>query len=284
MSAPLPLVHDSVVAMLDHAVADFGDRRALVHGDQALSFLELRRCVGALSRLLGKVAPPGACIATILGNSMVAAVAPYAIAEAGCVHVPLNPLYTARELGYMLDDSAPAVVVVDDALIPTVKPLLIASVPGCQMLPASEIAGRLLTWRADAAPIVGKSHYPQPGAIALVQYTGGSTGRPKGVQLTHRAVNTNIAQREALLPVVRGRENVLCVMPLFHSYAMAMGLYLSGYSASTLVILPGYHPERLLEAMEQHEISIFPGSPTIFAGLMNCERFSTTRWSRVHTC
>jgi long-chain acyl-CoA synthetase len=73
-------------------------------------------------------------------------------------------------------------------------------------------------------------------------------------------------------------------MPLFHSYAMAMGLYLSGYSASTLVILPGYQPERLLEAMEQHEITIFPGSPTIFAGLMNCERFSTTRWSRVHTC
>ncbi|TFZ00862.1 long-chain fatty acid--CoA ligase [Ramlibacter henchirensis] len=281
--AALPAVHDSVVTMLDHAVADFGERQALVQDDQALTFTELRRCVSGLAMRLREAAPKGGRIATILGNSMVAAVAPYAIAEAACVHVPLNPLYTPRELAYMLDDSAPVLVILDDALVPLVKPLL-AGAPGCGLLPASGFAEQFPAWRAAPERLTDKSHHPRPDEIALVQYTGGSTGRPKGVQLTHRAINTNIAQREALLPVARGRENVLCVMPLFHSYAMAMGLYLCGYSANTLVILPGYHPERLLEAVERHAITIFPGSPTIFVGLMNCERFASTRWSRVHTC
>jgi hypothetical protein len=41
---------------------------------------------------------------------------------------------------------------------------------------------------------------------------------------------TNVAQREALLPTRTEAERVLCQMPLFHSYAMAMGLYLAAYA------------------------------------------------------
>jgi long-chain acyl-CoA synthetase len=276
-------VHDSVVAMLDHTAAAFGPRPALVTDDDTLSYRELRRCVAGLARLVRREAPAGTRVATVLGNSLLAAIAPYAIAESGCVHVPLNPLYTARELGLMLDDCTPAAVLVDDALVPVVSPLA-AAMPGCRVLPASDLASRLAAWRASEPPGSGAASPVAADTIALVQYTGGSTGRPKGVQLTHRAINTNIAQREALLPVARGTEKVVCVMPLFHSYAMAMGLYLSGYSGSALVILPGYHPERLLEAVERHAITIFPGSPTIFAGLMGCGRFTATDWSRVHTC
>jgi long-chain acyl-CoA synthetase len=73
-------------------------------------------------------------------------------------------------------------------------------------------------------------------------------------------------------------------MPLFHSYAMAMGLFLCGYSGSTLVVQPGYHPQHLLDAIEREGITIFPGSPTIFTGLMQHEAFARTDWSHVHTC
>jgi len=282
MSALLPRVHASIVAMLDDAVAAFGERAALVQGDSTMSYAAMRRCVGGMARLIRETDAAGERVATVLANSMLAAVAPYAIAAAGRVHVPLNPLYTARELGYMLEDAAPSLLIVDDALLPVVKPLL--GEGRCIVLAASQVLPMFSEWCASEAG----GHYgevePAAGSLALLQYTGGSSGRPKGVQLTHGAVNANIAQREALLPVARGQETVLCVMPLFHSYAMAMGLYLSAYAAATLVILPGYHPERVLEAVEHHRISIFPGSPTLFVGLMNCERFAATGWHRVHTC
>lgn len=282
-STTLPHTHDTVVAMLEHTAAEFGDRIALVQGETSLTYRALRRCAAGLAQVIRAQVRPGDRVATVLGNSLLAAVAPYAIAAAGAVHVPLNPLYTARELGFMLRDASPSLVLADDALVRTVEPLL-AELAGCGFLPAAAVASRLPAWAADPALDGLTLAAREPHALALLQYTGGSTGRPKGVQLTHGAINSNIAQREALLPVARGRENVLCVMPLFHSYAMAMGLYLSAYSGSTLVILPGYHPERVLEAVQRHRINIFPASPTLFVGLMNCAQFASTDWSGLHTC
>lgn len=279
----MPPVHASVMAMLDHTVAEFGDHEALVLEEQSLSYRELRACALGLSRLLRDQAPAGSRVATVLGNSLVAAVAPYAICAFEGVHVPLNPLYTSHELGYILQDAAPALVLVDDALADTVRPLVAAETV---VIPSSQLAAMLGVWRSDialqqasldAGPL-------DPEALALMQYTGGSTGRPKGVLLTHRALNANIAQREALLPVARGIERVLCVMPLFHSYGMAMGLFLCGYAGATLVLQGSYHPQRLLQAIERHRITIFPGSPTLFTGLMACEDFAGTDWRRVHTC
>jgi long-chain acyl-CoA synthetase len=104
------------------------------------------------------------------------------------------------------------------------------------------------------------------------------------VNLTHRAIATNVAQREALLPTRMDGERILCVMPLFHSYAMAMGLFLAANCRGTLVILERYKPELVLETIEKEGITIFPGSPTIFTGLMAHPRFAMTDWSSVHTC
>ena len=275
--------HASVMAMLDHTVAEFGGHEAVVLEDQSLSYRELRGCAIGLARLLQERVPAGSRVATVLGNSLVAAIAPYAICAFGGVQVPLNPLYTARELGYILQDAAPSLVLVDDALADTVRPLVSA---GAVVVTCSQVAAMLDTWRRD--PVLQQADLDtgrfDPEALALMQYTGGSTGHPKGVLLSHRALNANIAQREALLPVARGTERVLCVMPLFHSYGMAMGLFLCGYAGATLVLQGSYHPQRLLQAIEQHRITIFTGSPTLFVGLMACDEFARTDWRRVHTC
>ena len=276
-------VHASIVAMLEATAAEFPGHDAVVFGGTRWSYAGLRRAVAGLAGLLREQGAPGARVATLLPNSLLACAAPYAVAAAGAQLVPLNPLYTARELEYMLRDAAPRLLLADDALLARVEPLL-AQVPGCTLLRASDLAARADAWSTDAALALPPAWLPHPDDVALVQYTGGSSGYPKGVILTHRALGTNITQRESLLPVARGRERVLCVMPLFHSYAMAMGLFLCGYSGGTLVVQPGYHPERLLEAIARERITIFPGSPTIFTGLMQHEAFARTDWARVHTC
>jgi long-chain acyl-CoA synthetase len=275
-------VHPSIVHMLDEAADCFADREAVVMEGTRWTYADLRRIAAGLAGLLRDAGAQQERVATLLPNSPLACAAPYAVAAAGAQHVPLNPLYTARELQFMLQDAAPRLLLVDDALADRVRPLL-APLPGCALLLASELAAAFERWRGDAAASLA-GLLPPAGAFAILQYTGGSSGQPKGVNLTHRAISTNIAQREGLLPVGRGGERVLCVMPLFHSYAMAMGLFLCAYSGSTLVVLPGYHPQRLLEAIGTHGITIFPGSPTLFTGLMQCPEFAHTDFSRVHTC
>jgi long-chain acyl-CoA synthetase len=63
-----------------------------------------------------------------------------------------------------------------------------------------------------------------------------------------------------------------------------MGLYLSAYCGGTLVVLPRYHPLEVLQALVEERITIFPGSPTLFTGLMANEVFAATDLSRIHTC
>jgi acyl-CoA synthetase (AMP-forming)/AMP-acid ligase II len=80
MNIPLPRVHPSIVAMLDHTAAEFGGRPALVQGGESLTYTEMRRCAGGLAAMIGRHAPSdvpaGWRVATLLGNSLLAAAAP----------------------------------------------------------------------------------------------------------------------------------------------------------------------------------------------------------------
>ena len=58
----------------------------------------------------------GERVALLLANSIDIAVATFAVQVAGAQVVPLNPAYTARELGPILADAEPALLVFDAAI------------------------------------------------------------------------------------------------------------------------------------------------------------------------
>jgi long-chain acyl-CoA synthetase len=235
--------HPTVVHMLAAAAAARPQGEALVCGDRRVTYGEYFSWVCGLSHQL-----KGERIATLLSNSIEACVATFGVMASGAQLVPLNPLYTKREIDEIVADAQPSAVLQEVALSKG-----------------------------------GHREPPNPDSLALLQYTGGTTGKAKGVNLTHRSIAINVAQRETLLATAMG-ERILCVMPLFHSYAMAMGLFLAANCRGTLVILERYHPEEVLRIINEEKITIFPGSPTLFTGLMAHPDFSKTDWSSVHTC
>ena len=188
-------------------------------------------------------------------------------------------MYTAYELAAILEDAAPLVLVVDANLAAMAEP--VARQAGVKhVIVVGDGARRLDTATAGPATLPPA---PAGDALALLQYTGGTTGRAKGVELTHSAIAINVAQREALLPTRRG-DRILCMMPLSHAYAMAMGLFLALHCAGTLVILPRYQPDEVLAAVTRERIGVFLGSPTIFNGLLAHPGFAQADWHTVHTC
>ena len=239
------MIYDTVVHMLAAAAEARPHAEALVCGERRLTYREYYDAVNGFAADLN-----GERVATVLGNSIDACVAMFGVLASGAQLVPVNPLYTKREIDEIVEDASPSLVVSERFELKTGAP---------RTLPKSE-------------------------DLALLQYTGGTTGKSKGVNLTHRAIATNVAQREALLPTAMDAERILCAMPLFHSYGMAMGLFLAVNCRGTLVILERYKPEAVLEAIEKERITIFPGSPTIFTGLLGHAGFARTDWSSVHTC
>ena len=193
--------------------------------------------------------------------------------------MPLNALLTMAELEPILIDAEPRVFVVDAALAAQAAP--VARRAGIREVIVVGAGERLLdAWPAGSVEL---PPLPDPTSLALLQYTGGTTGRSKGVDLAHRAIAVNVSQREALLPGRRG-DRILMLMPLSHAYGMAMGLFLAAYCAGTLVILPRYQPDEVLAAVVRERIGVFPGSPTVFVGLMGHPAFAHTDWRGVHTC
>jgi len=258
-----------------------GDVTALIHEDRQLSYDQYIRCVAGLARQLqsfkqGK-SLRGERVALICGNSLEMAVGLFGAHASGAQIVPVNPIYTARELTHILSDAEPLAVVYDAEIAEIVQPLLdeLGIAHGIEV--GGETGVRFDIWKDD--PDMSLPDMPAPEDFATLQYTGGTTGLPKGVNITHHQLATNLSQRETGWPTREGVERILCVMPLFHVYASSMALHLAVYCKSQLNILSRYRPDTVLECIAQERITLLPVGPTIFHGLMGYDGFSATDFS-----
>ncbi|MCB1436640.1 MAG: AMP-binding protein [Rhodobiaceae bacterium] len=274
----LPHVHETVVHMLAAAAERSPQGEALVCDEERLTYEQYLRCVAGFSHELAGLGARGKFVAVICGNSNDMAIAMFGIHAAGAIAVPINPVYSARELAFLLADCRPMAVICDSGMAARVEPL--AREQGIAHL--IRIGGgegrRLTAWRDDAGARL-PAELPGREDIASLQYTGGTTGSPKGAIIRHGPLSINISQREALLPTRPGNETVLCVMPLFHVFASAMCLHLTAYCRGRMVILRRYHPDLVFDALEQEKVTRLPAGPTVFIGLMSHPRMATTDFS-----
>lgn len=269
-------IHPSVVHMLRDTVARWPAREALVCAGARLSYRDYWHAIAAFAAELRALGAANERVVLIMANSADICIATFGVHLAGAQVVPLNPLYTGRELREILEDAAAHVLVYDDALAAVVGPLIGASA-AAHSIRIGGAGGRSLHVPRQLHSV--EWALPEPSQFATLQYTGGTTGRSKGVNLTHAAVASNVAQRESILPTRRDGERILCMMPLFHSYAVAMCLHNAANCGGTLIILPRFSPEVLFEIMRAERITILAGSPTVFGALLRHELFSSGHFS-----
>lgn len=217
----------------------------------------------------------GERVVLIMGNSLDFCVAMYAAHMAGAQVVPLNPLYTASELRPLLADAAAHVLIYDEINATRDSALAIEL-----MVPHSIAIGHTArTLHANNLPIEMRAALPTADMLATLQFTGGTTGRAKGVEITHGALAINLAQRQAVLPARPDIERIVCVMPLFHCYAIHMCMHNMVYCRGTLIVMARYQPAELLALIAAERATLFGGSPTLFTGLMNYEGFERADFS-----
>jgi len=278
----LPKVFPTVVHMLADACARFPDATALVCGARCLSYIEYLRCVAGFADELRRHGARGSRVALVCQNSLDMPIAMFGVHAAGAQAVPINPTYTERELSYIFDDADPVAIVYDTDTASKVEPLLAAIGIRHAVRIGGETGRSLDAWRDEADRQLPRP-WPGPDDLATLQYTGGTTGRPKGVNISHRQMSVNISQREAALPTRAGDESILCMMPLFHVFAVAMCLHLAAYCGGRLVIMPRYRPETVLDLIAAEKITRLPAGPTVFIGLLNHEKFPATDFSSLRT-
>ena len=212
---------------------------------------------------------PGDKVACYMPNSIELLEAYYATSKAGAVTVFLNALLTAREIRFVLQDSESKVIFTAPGLLPNVQEIR----PDAGHLETIVVHGGTPppdTVRFDDV-LKGGPYRDVPVKtedVAWLGYTSGTTGRPKGAILTHLGathVGATVADRFGY----REDDIVLCALPLFHSYALNSCMIQVMMAGAGQVILERFTPDGILQAIQEHRITVFPGVPTMFNYLVN---------------
>ncbi|MBJ9974987.1 amino acid adenylation domain-containing protein [Pseudomonas sp. S75] len=165
----------TVHALVEASAARDGHAPAVVQAAQVLSYGALNGQANALAHhLIGLGVRPGDRVALCLPRTAQRLVALLAVLKAGAAYVPVDPLYPAERIAYLLQDSAPVLVL---------APAAHAGLPqGVARLDPDQATWDLAMTDDPQVPGLDAS------ALAYVVYTSGSTGQPKGVMVEHRTL------------------------------------------------------------------------------------------------
>lgn len=119
--------------------------------------------------------------------------------------------------------------------------------------------------------------------IAVLQYTGGTTGVSKGAMLTHYNLYSNAAYTAKTFPMTKD-DISLCVLPLFHIYGATATMNSALYAGSKLVLLPEFHVQDVMKAIQKQGVTLFCGVPAIYNAIINSPKVGRFDLRSVRVC
>ena len=256
------------IARLDpdrEALVDIPNERRMSYGELEM---RVRRLANGLCEQLGLV--KGDRVAILSKNCIEYMEIYYACARCGLIAQPVNWRLGVEEMGRILNDGEPRVVMVA-AEYTEVAETLKSSVSAAHWLGFGTGSDGSYDALVDAAG----EH--EPGAAAevddndpvLILYTGGTTGESKGALHTHKSIymgmlNQTVAER--IVPT----DVYMLTGQMFHiPVALAMNYMAHGCP----LVLINFEAELALKVIEQERVSAFLGITTMLNWMMAVEGF-----------
>ncbi len=284
-----PIGTGTVSELLAAPVTDTPHARAFAFRDRELSYAEFDALVALLAGgLIADGVKPGDRVALLLPNTLWHPVAFFAVARCGATVVHLSALDAPRELEHKLKVTRPTHLVTTNlpGFLPNALNLLAGGlvprllvgedarwgVGETEPLPIPEhgdvakLDALMLAAPPEAWPVV------MPDDLMLLQFTGGTTGLPKAAMLTHgnlvAAVNIYRlwSDGERLQP---GAQKAICVLPLFHIYALTTVLLRHIRDGNTILLRQRFDVDGVLADIEKERATVFPGVPTMWIAVLN---------------
>ena len=314
-----PLELSSVQSVLDRAAERFGPLPALQFMDRRISYAELEALANRAAAGFQKLGVgPGVHVGLYLPNTPHYVIAFFGVLKAGGTVVNYSPLEALRGLQFKIKDSETDILVTLDvaSLYPQADTLL-----GSTRLKRL-IVGEFAEWAAAPGPV--RAHMTSVGmlsevkyderhiafrdllandgrfeayplgdltdALAVIAYTGGTTGSPKGAMLTHANLTAACAQYAEIMTqtetsaLEEGKERTLCILPLFHIYALSVVLILGFRLGAELVLHPRFDPAAAAKDIVLKKITVYAGVPTMHVAILNLPGVETMNFSSLKLC
>jgi long-chain acyl-CoA synthetase len=291
------LARGTLPDLLSNAAGAYGARPVIEFRDRPISYVELEAMVEiAASAFLRAGCGNNTSVALFLGNTPDHPINFFGALKAGARVVHLSPLDGEIALSHKLSDSGARVLVTSNlsALLPTALKFLAKGLldrlivceddhwgkVGTPQTPLPENPA-IITYRQFVDGAVKPAQWPAigPDDVALLQYTGGTTGLPKGAMLSHGNLTAAVSIYDVWGRPAREKRNaverVICVLPLFHIYALTVVLLSSIRRGNLISLHQRFDVEAVMRDIEVKRATYFPGVPTMWiaiAGLPDLDK------------
>jgi amino acid adenylation domain-containing protein len=248
---------DLIHTLFEAQVFRTPDAPALDYEGVALSYAELNRRANRLAHALiaGGVTPDtrvGLCMERSLGL----VVSLLGILKAGGAYVPLDPAYPRERLRYMVEDSAPAMMLVQAGLEAIVEAPHLLVLDEAGDWPQARLF-------SDDNPQLAAL---RPDHLAYVIYTSGSTGQPKGVMNQHDGVVNRLQWAQSVYRL-DGSDTLLQKTP--YSFDVSVWEFFLPLLAGARLVMarPGGHqqPDYLHEVIERESVTMVHFVPSMLS-------------------
>ncbi|WP_333871532.1 long-chain fatty acid--CoA ligase [Desulforamulus putei] len=311
ISTQMDLPNVSLYCLLEQAAHKYPDNQVILFLNHELTYRQLKERVDRFAMALHSLGiKKGDRVVFMLPNCPQIVISYYAVACLGAVGVMVNPLFTERELSYLLKDSGAETIICLDQLqqkvinvLPetSVKRVISTGFQDYLSLPLHLPGSSQETSQGHEPGTRGvfrfeqllQQHLPTPPRVelevekdlALLQYTGGTTGVIKGAMLTHKNLSSNVMQTRAWLNICEeGKERFFCVLPFFHVFAMTTCMNLSVYLAAAMILIPRLEAMNLLKQIQQYRPTVFQGVPSLYVAVISHPEVKKYDLSSIRCC
>ncbi len=309
----MPIPVSPLPNLLDEAAARFADNPCMDFLDKKYSYRETKALVDKVAKGFQRLGVgKGKHVGLFLPNTPYFVICYFGILKAGGTVVNFNPLYAERELVKQIEDSEVDIMVTLDLnvtygkmakmLVETrLDKLIMCPMAGILPFPKNMLfpllkGKEIAKWPRNAhhiafADLIANDGKPAPVSIdphediAVLQYTGGTTGVPKGAMLTHANITANTTQAKSWFTAAEdGKEKMLCVLPLFHVFAMTCVMNLTIKAGGEMILLPRFELDQVMKTIHKKRPTLFPAVPTIYTAINNHKDLAKYDLTSIKVC
>lgn len=302
-----PDAYQSLLEIFLRSCQLYADRPAFYNMGVTITYAQLKKYSRDFAAYLQQKLKlkKGERLAIMLPNLLQYPVALFGAFQAGLVVVNINPLYTADELAYQLNDSGAQTLVVLENFLSTVEKAL-PKMPRLKNIIVVRVGDLFPFLKAQLIHFVLKYIYRKipawhlPDVIyfkqtlktgehlslhpvelnnqdnAFLQYTGGTTGVSKGAILTHRNLIANIQQADMWFKnlLKEGEEIIITALPLYHIFSLTANcLFFSKIGGLNVLITNPRDIPGTIKEMGKFQFTAITGVNTLFNALLKNSKF-----------